>query len=73
MEFSRPGRSSRRGSAFARSTPFMEQGPFYNAINFDYTYSDGTNTTVTYTPLAFLYSPSDLGDHLGRRLSWRHG
>ncbi len=51
-------------SAFARSTPFMEQGGFYNAINFDYTYSDGTNTTVTYTPLSFLYCPSDPGDHI---------
>ena len=34
-------------SRFARATPFMEQGGFYNSINFDYTYSDGTNTTVT--------------------------
>ncbi len=51
-------------SAFARSTPFMEQGGFYNAINFDYTYSDGTNTTVTYTPLSFLYCPSDPGNHI---------
>jgi prepilin-type N-terminal cleavage/methylation domain-containing protein/prepilin-type processing-associated H-X9-DG protein len=51
-------------SAFARATPFMEQGSFYNAINFDYTYSDGTNTTVTYTPLAFLYCPSDPGSHI---------
>ncbi len=51
-------------SAFARATPFMEQGAFYNSINFDYTYSDGTNTTVTYTPLAFLYCPSDPGNHI---------
>jgi prepilin-type N-terminal cleavage/methylation domain-containing protein/prepilin-type processing-associated H-X9-DG protein len=51
-------------SAFARSTPFMEQGAFYNAINFDYTYSDGTNTTVTIMPLAFLYCPSDPGNHI---------
>jgi prepilin-type processing-associated H-X9-DG protein len=51
-------------SAFARSTPFMEQGSFYNAINFDYTYSDGTNTTVSFTPLAFLYCPSDPGSHI---------
>src|SRR5262245_2598195 len=27
-------------SAFARSAPFMEQGSFYNAINFNWTYSD---------------------------------
>jgi len=51
-------------SAFARSTPFMEQAGFYNSINFDYTYSDGTNTTVTFTPLAFLYCPSDGGSHI---------
>jgi prepilin-type N-terminal cleavage/methylation domain-containing protein/prepilin-type processing-associated H-X9-DG protein len=50
-------------SAFARCASFLEQGAFYNAINFDYTYSDGTNTTATFTPLAFLYCPSDPGDH----------
>src|SRR5215831_17636637 len=31
-------------SAFARATPFMEQGGFYNAINFSLTYSDPPNT-----------------------------
>jgi prepilin-type N-terminal cleavage/methylation domain-containing protein/prepilin-type processing-associated H-X9-DG protein len=51
-------------SAFARSAPFLEQGSFYNSINFDYTYSDGTNTTCSYTPLAFLYCPSDPGNHI---------
>jgi len=51
-------------SAFARSTPFMEQAAFYNSINFDYTYSNATNTTVTFTPLAFLYCPSDPGNHI---------
>ena len=51
-------------SAFARSLPFMEQSPMYNAINFDNTYSDGSNTTVSYTPLAFLYCPSDPGSHI---------
>jgi prepilin-type N-terminal cleavage/methylation domain-containing protein/prepilin-type processing-associated H-X9-DG protein len=50
-------------SAFARSTPFLEQASFYNGLNFDYTYSDGTNTTFTFTPLAFLYCPSDPGSH----------
>src|SRR5262245_10580943 len=30
-------------SAFARSAPFLEQGGFFNAINFDYTYSDPPN------------------------------
>jgi prepilin-type N-terminal cleavage/methylation domain-containing protein/prepilin-type processing-associated H-X9-DG protein len=51
-------------SAFARSLPFMEQGNFYNAINFDYTYSGPPNTTLTATQLAFLYCPSDPGDHI---------
>jgi prepilin-type N-terminal cleavage/methylation domain-containing protein/prepilin-type processing-associated H-X9-DG protein len=51
-------------SAFARSTPFLEQSSFFNALNFDYTYSDGTNTTFTYTPLPFLYCPSDPGSHI---------
>ena len=51
-------------SAFARSTPFMEQGSFYNSINFDYTYSDAANTTLTFTPLPFLYCPSDPGNHI---------
>jgi prepilin-type N-terminal cleavage/methylation domain-containing protein/prepilin-type processing-associated H-X9-DG protein len=50
-------------SAFARSSPFLEQSAFFNGLNFDYTYSDGTNTTFTFTPLAFLYCPSDPGNH----------
>jgi prepilin-type N-terminal cleavage/methylation domain-containing protein len=51
-------------SAFARSAPFLEQGSFYNAINFDLTYSKPPNTTVAITPLAFLYCPSDPGSHI---------
>jgi prepilin-type N-terminal cleavage/methylation domain-containing protein/prepilin-type processing-associated H-X9-DG protein len=51
-------------SAFARSAPFLEQGAFYNSINFDFTYSGDQNTTVTYTPLSFLYCPSDPGSHI---------
>jgi prepilin-type N-terminal cleavage/methylation domain-containing protein/prepilin-type processing-associated H-X9-DG protein len=51
-------------SAFARSLPFLEQGNFYNAINYDYTYSGAANTTLTATPLAFLYCPSDPGSHI---------
>jgi prepilin-type N-terminal cleavage/methylation domain-containing protein/prepilin-type processing-associated H-X9-DG protein len=50
-------------SAFARSAPFFEQTAFYNAINFDFTYSHASNTTVTLTPLPFLYCPSDPGNH----------
>jgi prepilin-type N-terminal cleavage/methylation domain-containing protein/prepilin-type processing-associated H-X9-DG protein len=51
-------------SAFARSAPYMEQAAVYNSINWDYTYSDGTNTTVTFNPLSFLYCPSDPGNHI---------
>jgi hypothetical protein len=51
-------------SAFARSSPFPEQGAFYNAINFDFAYSGPPNTTVTITPLSFLYCPSDPGNHI---------
>ena len=42
----------------------MEQGSFYNSINFDLTYSDPTNTTVSILPLPFLYCPSDPGSHI---------
>jgi prepilin-type N-terminal cleavage/methylation domain-containing protein/prepilin-type processing-associated H-X9-DG protein len=51
-------------SAFARSTPYLEQSALYNAINFDFTYSNPTNLTVTFTPLSFLYCPSDPGSHI---------
>ena len=51
-------------SAFARAGSFLEQNNLYNAINFDWTYSDAPNTTVTATPLSFLYCPSDPGSHI---------
>ncbi len=51
-------------SAFARSTPFLEQAAFYNAINFTLTYSDPPNTTVANTPLSFLLCPSDPGSSI---------
>jgi len=51
-------------SVFARSAPFLEQGGFYNAINFSLTYSAAQNTTVSNTPLAFLFCPSDPGSHI---------
>jgi prepilin-type N-terminal cleavage/methylation domain-containing protein/prepilin-type processing-associated H-X9-DG protein len=51
-------------SAFARSAPFLEQGAFYNAINFSLTYSAPPNTTVAITPLPYLYCPSDPGSHI---------
>ena len=51
-------------SAFARSLPFLEQSNSFNTINFDYTYDGPANTTITSTPLAFLYCPSDPGSHI---------
>ena len=51
-------------SAFARIAPFWEQGSFYNAINFNWTYSAPMNTTVSNTPLALLYCPSDPGSRI---------
>jgi prepilin-type N-terminal cleavage/methylation domain-containing protein/prepilin-type processing-associated H-X9-DG protein len=51
-------------SAFARAASYLEQNVIFNSINFDYTYSDGTNTTVSYTPLSYLYCPSDPGSHI---------
>jgi prepilin-type N-terminal cleavage/methylation domain-containing protein/prepilin-type processing-associated H-X9-DG protein len=52
-------------SAFARSSPFLEQGAFYNAINFNFTYSDPPNqVTVAMTPLNILFCPSDPGSHI---------
>ncbi|HEY2154877.1 MAG TPA: DUF1559 domain-containing protein [Isosphaeraceae bacterium] len=51
-------------SAFARSSAYMEQTNFYNAINYNLTYSDPTNTTVSNTPLSYLYCPSDSGSHI---------
>ena len=51
-------------SAFARSSPFWEQGALYNAINFSLTYSDPPNTTVSITPLNLLACPSDPGSRI---------
>jgi prepilin-type N-terminal cleavage/methylation domain-containing protein/prepilin-type processing-associated H-X9-DG protein len=51
-------------SAFARATPFWEQGAFFNAINFDNTYSDPPNSTVSALALPILYCPSDPGSHI---------
>jgi len=51
-------------SAFARSAPFLEQGAFYNSINFNLTYSAAPNTTVSTTPLSALFCPSDPGAHI---------
>jgi prepilin-type N-terminal cleavage/methylation domain-containing protein/prepilin-type processing-associated H-X9-DG protein len=51
-------------SVVSRAAPFLEQGSFYNSINFTLTYSDPPNTTVSNTPLAFLFCPSDPGSHI---------
>ena len=51
-------------SAFARSAPFIEQGAFFNGINFAYTYSDPPNTTTSAIPLSLMYCPSDPGSHI---------
>ncbi len=53
-------------SAFARSFPFAEQTGMYNAINFNgnFDYDDPTNTTVSMTPVAILFCPSDPGSHI---------
>ena len=48
-------------SVNARIAPFLELGPLYNAINFSGTYSDPPNTTVSNTPVKFLFCPSDPG------------
>ena len=51
-------------SAFARMSPFMEQGSFYNSINFSLTYSAAENTTVSILPLNLMFCPSDPGSHI---------
>ena len=48
----------------ARCAPFMEMGPLYNSINFNQTYSAASNTTVSNTPINFLFCPSDPGSHI---------
>ena len=51
-------------SAFARESPFLEQGSFYNSINFSLTYSAAANTTVSELPLPLMFCPSDPGSHM---------
>ena len=45
--------------------PFVEQTAMFNAMNMTgaWDYDDPPNTTVSFTPLAFLYCPSDPGSH----------
>jgi prepilin-type N-terminal cleavage/methylation domain-containing protein/prepilin-type processing-associated H-X9-DG protein len=57
-------------SALARSAPFLEQNALYNSMNFysnnavQIDYDSPQNTTVSTTPLAYLYCPSDPGSHI---------
>ncbi|WZO98419.1 DUF1559 domain-containing protein [Isosphaeraceae bacterium EP7] len=51
-------------SAFARVAPFLEQTAFFNSINFNLTYSEPPNTTVSNMPLAALTCPADPGSHI---------
>jgi prepilin-type N-terminal cleavage/methylation domain-containing protein/prepilin-type processing-associated H-X9-DG protein len=53
-------------SPFVRSAPFLEQSGLYNAVNFSgaFDYDDPTNTTVSYTPLTYMFCPSDPGSHI---------
>ncbi len=51
-------------SPFARIAPFLEQGAFFNAINFNLTYDAPPNTTVSITPLNMLSCPSDPGSKI---------
>ncbi len=52
-------------SPLARSFPFIEQTAMFNSMNMSgaWDYDDLPNTTVSFTPLAFLYCPSDPGSH----------
>ena len=50
-------------SAFARSTPYLEQKAVFDSINFNFTYSAPANQTVTLTQLSYLYCPSDGAPH----------
>jgi prepilin-type N-terminal cleavage/methylation domain-containing protein/prepilin-type processing-associated H-X9-DG protein len=53
-------------SPLARSFPFIEQNSMFNAMNFAgaFDYDDPTNTTVSYTPVAMCFCPSDPGSHI---------
>ena len=59
-------------SAFARAAPFMEQGGFYNSINFDFTYSDPVQHDGRHPPLPLPVLPERSGQPHRRRHSGRH-
>jgi hypothetical protein len=46
------------------SSPYLEQSGVFNLINFDWTYDDPPDTTVSMTPLSYLYCPSDPAPHI---------
>jgi prepilin-type N-terminal cleavage/methylation domain-containing protein/prepilin-type processing-associated H-X9-DG protein len=46
-------------SVIARISPFLEQGAMYSAINFDLTYDDPQNTTVSSVTIGTLNCPSE--------------
>jgi len=51
-------------SPIARSSSYLEQSAVYNSINFNWTYDDPPNLTVTQTTLSYLYCPSDPAPHI---------
>ncbi|MHB1557797.1 MAG: DUF1559 family PulG-like putative transporter [Isosphaeraceae bacterium] len=51
-------------SALAQVLPYLEQGPVYNTINFDFYYQDPTNATAMMTIISSFVCPSDLSDPL---------
>jgi prepilin-type N-terminal cleavage/methylation domain-containing protein/prepilin-type processing-associated H-X9-DG protein len=46
-------------SVLGRITPYMENSPLYNAINFDYKNADVQNTSITLTVVSSYLCPSD--------------
>ena len=51
-------------SAFARMSPYLEQGNLYNAINFSLSYSAHENITIATSPLSLMFCPSDPGSKI---------
>jgi prepilin-type N-terminal cleavage/methylation domain-containing protein/prepilin-type processing-associated H-X9-DG protein len=46
-------------SVTARMSPYLELGPMYSAINYDFTWDAGPNTTASSMSLSVLLCPSD--------------
>ena len=49
------------GSFFLSLLPYLDQGPAYNAMNFDVNIYTATNATLSATGIATLWCPSDPG------------